>query len=69
MSPNSNSGSDDGIDHVTTLVALDGVDPESLDPEAVKVLRDHIYATVEDLDTVEHDYLDVVVKDENGVRL
>ena len=66
MTPNDST---DDVEHVTTLVALDGVDPESLDPADVKVLRDRIFETVESLDTIEHDYLDVVVKDENGVRL
>jgi len=64
-----NSSTTDDTDHVTTLVALDGVDPESLSPRQVTILRDAIFDVVDDLESVDHDYLDVVVKDEDGVRL
>ena len=64
-----NSATTDDTDHVTTLVALDGVDPESLSPRQVTILRDAIFDVVDDLESVDHEYLDVVVKDEDGVRL
>jgi len=65
----SSSTTDSDIDYVTTLVALDGVDPESLSRQQLEVLREEIFDLVNDLDEIHHEYLDVLVLDEDENRV